>query len=116
MAIRVDAHGVLLLDTVQVREVDKELVPIPDSKSTIACHLVVPAIGQSPITDLMRDFCRIEVRDGQIVIDRATGQTGNSRYFGGGDCTNGGREVVDAVADGKRSALAMLKIAEAMYA
>jgi glutamate synthase (NADPH/NADH) small chain len=50
------------------------------------------------------------------VIDRATGQTGNSRYFGGGDCTNGGREVVDAVADGKRSALAMLKIAEAMYA
>jgi glutamate synthase (NADPH/NADH) small chain len=50
------------------------------------------------------------------VIDRATGQTGNPRYFGGGDCTNGGREVVDAVADGKRSALAMLKIAEAMYA
>jgi glutamate synthase (NADPH/NADH) small chain len=116
MAIRADAHGVLLLDTVQVREVDKELVPIPDSKFTIACHLVVPAIGQSPITDLMRDFCRIDVRDGQIVTDRATGQTGNPRYFAGGDCMNGGREVVDAVADGKRSALAMLTIAEAMYA
>jgi glutamate synthase (NADPH/NADH) small chain len=116
MGIRADAHGVLLLDTVQVREVNNELVPVPDSKFTIACHLVVPAIGQSPITDLMRDFCRIEVHDGQIVTNRATGQTGNPRYFAGGDCINGGREVVDAVADGKRSALAMLKIAEAMYA
>jgi hypothetical protein len=29
---------------------------------------------------------------------------------------NGGKEVVDAVADGKRSAQAILKIAEAAYA
>jgi dihydropyrimidine dehydrogenase (NAD+) subunit PreT len=39
------------------------------------------------------------------VIDRATGQTTNPKYFAGGDCVNGGREVVDAVADGKRAAL-----------
>ena len=49
-------------------------------------------------------------------IDPETGQTGNSRYFAGGDCSNGGREVVDAVADGKRAARAILKIAEAAYA
>jgi glutamate synthase (NADPH/NADH) small chain len=116
VSIRKDAHGVLMLDTVQVREVDHTLLPIPDSHYTIACHLIVPAIGQSPITDLMRDCCNVEVRDGRIVTDRVTGQTRNSRYFAGGDCANGGREVVDAVADGKRSALAMLKIAEAMYA
>ncbi|HUB28381.1 MAG TPA: FAD-dependent oxidoreductase [Terracidiphilus sp.] len=114
-AIRTDAHGVLLLDTVQVRDVAGSLVPIPDSKFTISCHLVVPAIGQSPIGDLMRDYSKIEVRNGLIATDRATGQTTNTRYFAGGDCTNGGREVVDAVADGKRSALAMLKIAEALY-
>ncbi len=29
--------------------------------------------------------------------------------FGGGDCINGGREVVDAVADGKRAALAIMQ-------
>jgi dihydropyrimidine dehydrogenase (NAD+) subunit PreT len=114
-AIRSDAHG-LLLDTVQVREVGKTLLPIPDSQFTIACNLVVPAIGQSTMTQLMREFCRIDVQDGKIEIDRETGQTLNPRYFAGGDCTNGGREVVDAVADGKRSALAMLKIAEAVYA
>jgi len=41
------------------------------------------------------------------VIDRATGQTTYPKYFAGGDCTNGGREVVDAVADGKRAGSAM---------
>ncbi|MFZ0744907.1 MAG: FAD-dependent oxidoreductase [Terracidiphilus sp.] len=116
VAVRPDAHGRLLLDTVQVREVDKTLLPIPDSQFTIACHLVVPAIGQSPITRLMREFRQIEVTDGKIVTDPATGRTRNPRYFAGGDCANGGREVVDAVADGKRSALTMLKIAEAVYA
>jgi glutamate synthase (NADPH/NADH) small chain len=113
-AIHRGAHG-LLLETVQVREVGKTLLPVPESQFTIACNLVVPAIGQSPMTELMRDFCHIDVRDGKILTDRETGQTRNPRYFAGGDCTNGGREVVDAVADGKRSALAMLKIAEAVY-
>jgi len=116
MAIRSDAHGGLLLDTVQVREVDRKLLPIPDSQFTIACNLIVPAIGQSPVMQLIGDMRQIEMRDGKIKVDRATGQTANRRYFAGGDCINGGREVVDAVADGKRSALAMIKIAEARYA
>jgi glutamate synthase (NADPH/NADH) small chain len=116
VSIKRDAHGVLLLDTVQVREVDHTLLPIPDSHYTIPCHLVVPAIGQSPITELMRECCKVDVKEGRIVTDRATGQTSNPRYFAGGDCANGGREVVDAVADGKRSALAMIQIAEAVYA
>ena len=56
------------------------------------------------------------MRNGVIVVDPETGQTGNPRYFAGGDCANGGREVVDAVADGKRAARAILKMAEAAYA
>lgn len=116
VAIRSDAHGGLLLDTVQVREVDRKLLPIPDSQFTIACNLIVPAIGQSPVMQMVGEQRQIEMRDGKIVVDRVTGQTANRRYFAGGDCVNGGREVVDAVADGKRSALAMIKIAEAHYA
>ena len=115
VAIRPDAHGRLLLDTVEVQQEGLILVPVPDSQSTISCHMIVPAIGQSPLTTLMRQFRHIEVHDGRIVIDRATGQTGNPRYYAGGDCVNGGREVVDAVADGKRAALAMLKQAEAAH-
>ena len=44
----------------------------------------------------------------RILIDRATGQTSNPKYFAGGDCTNGGREVVDAVADGKRAGIGIV--------
>ncbi len=116
VAIRPDEYGRLLVDTVQVQRVADNLVPIPNSQYTIACNLVVPAIGQSPLTHLMNDLRHVDVREGRIVADLATGQTGNPRYFAAGDCVNGGREVVDAVAGGKRAALAILKSAEAAHA
>jgi dihydropyrimidine dehydrogenase (NAD+) subunit PreT len=31
-------------------------------------------------------------------------QTGNPKFFAGGDCVNGGKEVVDAVAEGMSAA------------
>jgi dihydropyrimidine dehydrogenase (NAD+) subunit PreT len=92
------------------------MVQVPDSQSTISCNFVVPAIGQSPLSTLMQQFRQIEIRDGRILVDPASGRTGNARYYAGGDCVNGGREVVDAVADGKRAALAMLQQAEAAHA
>jgi glutamate synthase (NADPH/NADH) small chain len=115
-AIGRSEHGRLLLETVQVREERGKLEVVPDSQSAIACDLVVPAIGQSHLTQLLQELRGVEVRDGQIVADRVTGQTGNPRYYAGGDCVNGGREVVDAVAGGKRAALAVLKKAEVAHA
>ena len=50
------------------------------------CDMVIPAIGQSPFGSL---------------LERSRGP----KYFSGGDCVNGGREVVDAVADGKRAGI-----------
>ena len=116
VAIRPEAHGRLLLETMQVRQTDRKLEVIPDSEATIDCDLVVPAIGQSPLTELLQELRGVEVRDGRIVADRETGRTGNPRYFAGGDCVNGGREVVDAVAGGKRAAIAMLRFAEVAHA
>jgi len=116
VAIGRDDHGSLLLETVQMREASGRLEVIPNSQSAIACDLVVPAIGQSPLTELLQELRGVGVRDGKIVADRVTGQTGNPRYYAGGDCVNGGREVVDAVAGGKRAALAMLKTAEVAHA
>ncbi len=40
---------------------------------------------------------------------RLTGQTDKPKYFAAGDCVNGGREVVDAVAGGKRAAKGIVK-------
>jgi glutamate synthase (NADPH/NADH) small chain len=58
--------------------------------------MVITAIGQSHLRDLSD-------------VNRETGQTSNPKYFAGGDCINGGREVVDAVADGKRAAQGIKK-------
>jgi dihydropyrimidine dehydrogenase (NAD+) subunit PreT len=116
LAVRSDAHGRLMLDTVQVQQVNGRLLPLPDSQYAMQCDLVVPAIGQSPLAELLQTLRGIEVKDGRIVADLATGRTANPKYFAGGDCVNGGREVVDAVAGGKRAAEAMLKIEEKTHA
>jgi glutamate synthase (NADPH/NADH) small chain len=84
------------------------LETIAGSEFTIACDMVIPAMGQSRTLGLISVVPGIETRKGLIVVDRATGRTGNPKFYAGGDIVNGGREVVDAVADGKRAALAMI--------
>jgi dihydropyrimidine dehydrogenase (NAD+) subunit PreT len=116
LSIKPDAHGRLRVETAQMETVNGKLVPVPNSQTTIDCDMIVPAIGQSPLAQLVQETRGIEVSDGRIVADRATGQTGNPRYFAEGDCVNGGREVVDAVAGGQRAARAMLKAAEVAHA
>ena len=116
MAIRSEAHGRLQLETVQMQQMAGVLSPIPNSQSFIDCDMIVPAIGQSPIAQLVQELRGVEVRDGRIIADLATGKTANPRYFASGDCVNGGREVVDAVAGGQRAGRAMLAAAEVAYA
>jgi len=71
----------------------------------LSVDLVVLAIGQSTHPMFENGDRKIKTERGRIVIDRISGQTSNPKYFAGGDCTNGGREVVDAVADGKRAGI-----------
>jgi dihydropyrimidine dehydrogenase (NAD+) subunit PreT len=85
---------------------DGSLVPKPGATKTLAVDMVVMSIGQATHTDFLEGG-KVKLERGKIVIDRTTGQTTNPKYFAGGDCTNGGREVVDAVADGKRAGTAM---------
>jgi glutamate synthase (NADPH/NADH) small chain len=83
------------------------VIPVSGSEDEFACDLAIPAIGQARLTTLLENTRGIKVKNGMVVVDRPTGRTANPRYFAGGDCINGGREVVDAVADGKRAAIAM---------
>jgi len=80
---------------------------IPDSGFEIPCDMVIPALGQNRQMGVQLRERGIAVEHGAIPVDRPTGRTANPRYFAGGDCVNGGREVVDAVADGKRAAVAI---------
>jgi dihydropyrimidine dehydrogenase (NAD+) subunit PreT len=96
-----DSHGFL-----------RELV---ESRFTISCDMVIPAIGQLPLVEFLRSCRGVQLEGGRVVVDRATGATSNPKYFAGGDCVNGGREVVDAVADGKRAALEVAKLLEKLH-
>ena len=82
---------------------------VPGSHFEVACDMVIPALGQSRFIAVLHQSRSIELNGGSVAIDRPTGRTTNPRYYAGGDCVNGGREVVDAVADGKRAALAMAR-------
>ncbi len=78
--------------------------PIPGTEFTLPVDMVVRALGQQPVLELVRTVSGILVKDDCVVVDPETGQTGNPKYFAGGDCVNGGKEVVDAVAEGMRAA------------
>ena len=45
----------------------------------------------------------MKLNNGKIVVNKFF-QTQNPKYFAGGDCINGGKEVVNAVADGRDAA------------
>ncbi len=81
----------------------------------VAVDLLVLAIGQGTHTEFL-DGGKVELERGRIVVSRATGQTSNAKYFAGGDCANGGREVVDAVADGKRAGIGIANYLEVAHA
>ncbi len=108
-----DKVEALRLAGMQTRE-DGSLVPKTGDEFTLDVDLVVLAIGQATHTEFLHGG-KVKLERGRIVIDRATGQTTHPRYFAGGDCTNGGREVVDAVADGKRAAIGIAAWLEATF-
>ncbi len=94
---------------------DGSVKQVTGSSFHIKCDLVIPAIGQSPLLEFLSKFRDLKMDKGCIVVDRATGQTTDPKYFAGGDCVNGGREVVDAVADGKRSGVAIAELLEGAH-
>jgi glutamate synthase (NADPH/NADH) small chain len=79
---------------------------VTGSYFTIPCDTVIVALGQTRLGKLLAGR-NIGIAHGCVVADTATGRTSNPKYFAGGDCVNGGREVVDAVAEGKRAGIAI---------
>lgn len=77
---------------------------VAGSEFTIQVDMVVKALGQQPAIELVKSIAGLKLNAGLVVISRETHQTGNPKYFAGGDCVNGGKEVVDAVADGMAAA------------
>jgi dihydropyrimidine dehydrogenase (NAD+) subunit PreT len=98
---------------------DGSIIPQPGSEFSLPADWIVLAIGQGTHSAFLStnrsDSAKVQLERGRILIDRATGQTSNPKFFAGGDCTNGGREVVDAVADGKRAGIGIAAWLEAQH-
>lgn len=82
-----------------------KLSQIKGSEFTLNCDMVIRATGQSKHIDLLDMIEGLQLDDGhRIKVNYENYQTGNSMYFAAGDAVNGGKEVVNAVADGKIAA------------
>ncbi len=82
--------------------------PVPGTEREFPARAVFVAIGQAGVSGLLAGCPGVDSDSaGRVKVDETTGRTGNPRIFAGGDCVNGGREVVDAVAGGKRAAAAI---------
>jgi glutamate synthase (NADPH/NADH) small chain len=88
---------------------DTKLAPIPNSDHIIPCDMVVKALGQDGLYELYESIPGLQVEGKKVVVDPNTGATSVKGLFAGGDCVNGGSEVVDAVEHGKIAARGILR-------
>ena len=98
------------LVALRIATTDARALPVPGTEHELPCDLAFLAIGQSKLLDLAKVLPGVELdRRGCVVVaDTATCATGNPKVFAGGDCINGGKEVVNAVADGRNAARFLL--------
>lgn len=88
---------------------DNKLEKIAGSEHRIPCDMVVKALGQDGLYDLYKTIPNLQVEGKRVVVNAETGETSVPGLFAGGDCINGGGEVVDAVEHGKIAARGILK-------
>jgi len=85
-------------------------IPIPGSEFVLEADTIFPAFGQySDPSWLQADELKLEVnkRSGIPLIDRETWMTNYPGLFAGGDYTDGSRNLISAIGDGRDAAIAI---------
>lgn len=100
------AEGVRFIRT---KEINSKVEHIPGTEFVISSDWVIKATGQSKHAGLysLIENLKTDAR-GKITVDENFCTT-NSKYYAAGDAVSGGEEVVNAAANGKKAALAMIK-------
>ena len=102
--------GIVFKKCTQVKDAEGKFNPQYDESETITipCENVLLAIGQSAEWgDLLKDSKAELRRNGGIIADGVTFQTGQPDVFAGGDIYHGARFAIDAIAEGKLIAESM---------
>jgi glutamate synthase (NADPH/NADH) small chain len=87
-------------------KLDDDKQPIAGSEHLIEAELVLVAIGQAKLLEDLKSLDGIRMDGLRVVTDKG-GFTGRPKWYAGGDLANGGKEVVNAVAEGRDAALAI---------
>jgi len=80
------------------------------TESVIECDWVIKATGQSKQTEFLKLIEGLKFDDKGKISVNENFQTSSKKYFAAGDAVSGGQEVVNAVADGKKAAKAIIKL------
>jgi len=66
--------------------------------------MIIYALGQQPKLSFLSSVPDLKIENNKVLVNNNTYQTSNPKVFAGGDCINGGKEVVNAAYDGKQAA------------
>jgi glutamate synthase (NADPH/NADH) small chain len=82
----------------------KKPVSIPNSEFKIPVDMIIYALGQQPKLKFFNSIPDLKIENNKVLVNNETFQTSIAKVFAGGDCINGGKEVVNAAYDGKQAA------------
>jgi formate dehydrogenase (NADP+) beta subunit len=74
------------------------------TESVLEADSVILAVGQGADTTFLNDVQLERTAGGGLRVDPATLRTSNARIWAGGDVAHGPRNLIDAIADGRRAA------------
>jgi formate dehydrogenase beta subunit len=99
-------EGLETIDVASVFDENGRFAPtfVPDTEHVLTCDSVILAIGQTPDLAWRRDDEVEASPRGTIAIDAETLATSSAGVYAGGDVAFGPRNLIDAIADGRRAA------------
>jgi len=83
---------------------------LPETEAVLPADTVILAVGQTADLDLLGDV-EVERNRGGLRVEPATLRTSHPRIWAGGDVAHGPRNLIDAIADGKRAAASIHAVA-----
>ena len=106
--------GIVFKRCTAVYDAEHRFSPVYDESETItlSCSTVLQAIGQSAVWGELLKDTKVELnRNGTVVHDPVTYETGEPGVFVGGDIAHGAKFAIDAIADGKKGSESMHRFA-----
>jgi formate dehydrogenase beta subunit len=106
-------QGLQTLDVASVFDANGRFNPdlIPGTEQTLACDSVILAVGQTSDLSWIDADDGIETSPrGTVVVDRETLATTAAGVYAGGDLAFGPRNLIDAIADGRRAAASIHRL------